>query len=79
MVQSLLLSEALVPGSCGSLVELMYALFADYVKKDGHIAQHPDEVAGEEQSDSKDDDFDVQEEGEEEEDHFDVHSTSLSR
>eukprot|EP01032_Pedospumella_encystans_P020638 gene20638-23444_t len=78
MIQSLLLSEALVPGSCGSLVEVMYALIADYLKKDGHIAQHPDEVAGEEESDSEDDDFDEQEE-DEDEDRFDMHSTSLSR
>lgn len=75
MLQTLLLSEAIVPGSCGSLVEVMFALIATYLRKDGHIAHHPDEVQGNEMSDSDEDfDFDDIEEEEEEEDMFDMNS-----
>lgn len=79
LMQSLLLSEAIVPGSCGSLVEVMFALIATYLRKDGHIAHHPDETHGAEMSDSDDDyDFD-EEENDEEEDAFDINSTVMSR
>jgi hypothetical protein len=77
MIQSLLLSEAIVPGSAGSLVEVMFALIVAYLRRDGHVAHHPDETAGEDQSDS-DEDFDFEEE-DEDGDSFDVHSSALSR
>jgi hypothetical protein len=43
LIQSLLLSEAIIPGSSSSLIEVVFALQASYLLKNGHIVRHPDE------------------------------------
>jgi len=43
LIQSLLLSEAIIPGSSSSLIEVVFALQASYLQKNGHIVRHPDE------------------------------------
>ena len=44
--QTLLLSEALSPGSCGSIAEFLFALISKYVGNGGRISMHKDEKPG---------------------------------
>jgi len=79
LIQTLLLSEAIIPGSSSSLIEVVFALQASYLQKNGHIVCHPDEdlpstdvyadIYSDDDDDEEEEDDDDDKDDDEDEDH----------
>jgi len=69
VMQTMLLSESLHPGSSGNIAELLFAVISTYMETGGRIVQHQDEIRGKEPFNKLpgefDDDDDEEEEDEE--------------
>jgi hypothetical protein len=65
IIQSLLLSESLWPGSSHILMNFHFALIQSFLQKDGYIILHPDEITFDEDDDFEDNFFDGGEDDEE--------------